>query len=599
VSGCDDVRSLIQRYFDALNSNHLDALDAFVASDVKLESTRPGGRNGLKQEHATFRAAFPDVAHQVVENITQEDRLAARVVTHGTFLGDFLGHKPNGRQFVASSVMVFHVRDGWVTELYSIFDTVKMLHQLGLYRSVEEFPGDAAAEEAGTEALQPTRQSGARIPPGPSEHYTVADVRRSPLDFMLGLVNDYGRIVHYRTDGRATILINSPKAIQHVLHDRSFNYCKANTPDLTMLKSMLGEGLLTTEGEVWRQARQWLQPLFRYNRVSEYAATIVRTTKEMLDRWNVDVRKEVRLEIVGEMSRLTVEIFARCFLSTDFRSQSSEFGKAVEVLNRSIGLDDRTTGAHERFAAANDAIRGMVAQPLLARQLYDSGEDDLVARLLEFQRTHHLATSAVADHAVTLMLAGHETTAKALSWTLALLALHPHRHRALVDELRTNLSGRDVTVDDLPRLPLTCATIHESVRLYPPVWLISRNTLRDDEIEGYHISSGSLVLISPYALHRDDEHWTNAESFNPERFCRGEHEAAWRQYRYLPFGAGPRHCIGRHFALVEMPLVLATIVQRATLSLVDASAVVPEALVTLRPRSELNMTISSAAEATV
>jgi steroid delta-isomerase-like uncharacterized protein len=442
VSGCDDVRSLVQRYFDALNSNHLDALDAFVASDVKLESTRPGGRNGLKQEHATFRAAFPDVAHQVVENITQEDRLAARVVTHGTFLGDFLGHKPNGRQFVASSVMVFHVRDGWVTELYSIFDTVKMLHQLGLYRSVEEFPGDAAAEEAGTEALQPTRQSGARIPPGPSEHYTVADVRRSPLDFMLGLVNDYGRIVHYRTDGRATILINSPKAIQHVLHDRSFNYCKANTPDLTMLKSMLGEGLLTTEGEVWRQARQWLQPLFRYNRVSEYAATIVRTTKEMLDRWNVDVRKEVRLEIVGEMSRLTVEIFARCFLSTDFRSQSSEFGKAVEVLNRSIGLDDRTTGAHERFAAANDAIRGMVAQPLLARQLYDSGEDDLVARLLEFQRTHHLATSAVADHAVTLMLAGHETTAKALSWTLALLALHPHRHRALVDELRTNLSGR-------------------------------------------------------------------------------------------------------------------------------------------------------------
>jgi cytochrome P450/predicted ester cyclase len=595
VSSDDDMRSLVRRYFDALNSKDLDALDTLVAPDVKLESGRPGGRDGLKQEHATFHAAFPDVAHQVLETVVQDDRLAARVITRGTFLGEFLGHKPNGRQFAAGSVMVFHARAGCVRELYSVFDTVKMLQQLGLYRPVEEVPAGAAPQEVGNKT-QPKRRRITRNPPGPSTHYSVEEVRRSPLDFMSGLVNEYGRIVRYRTDGRTTILINSPQAIQHVLHNRSSNYCKANTPDITMLKSMLGEGLLTTEGEVWREARQWLQPLFRYNRVKEYAATIVGTTKDMLDRWNVNSQSRRPVGIVGEMSRLTVEIFARCFLSMDFRSQSCEFGRAVEVLNRSIGLDDRTEGAQERFAAANTAIRRMVLQPLLARQLYDSGEEDLVARLLEFQRARHLAISTVADHAVTLMLAGHETTAKALSWTFALLALHPHRRRALAGELAANLAGRDATLDDLPRLPLTCATVHESLRLYPTVWLISRNTLQDDEIDSYHIPSGSLVLISPYLLHRDDELWPDAESFNPERFCRGEHETAWRQFRYIPFGAGPRHCIGRYFALLEMPLVLATVVQRTALSLVDEGTVVAEALVTLRPRSELNMMPSFAAQ---
>jgi steroid delta-isomerase-like uncharacterized protein len=580
-----DPRPYILRYYEALNRRDLDALDDLVAPDiVRHEAGAVPGQASLKETLRLYHVGFPDLAH-TIESVAVDGGLVwVRTRTAGTHLGPFLGHPPSGRRFAATGQSVYRVDAGMIREIWAVFDTLSMLQQLGLYT-----PVNAPDRPPAPAALRQGRQ-----PPGPPRAVSVAEVRSDPLEFLRRLVGEYGDVVQYVCDGRVTILLNAPGAVCHVLHDRAAGYSKLATPDVLLLGPMLGEGLLTTEGARWKADRQWIQPLFSRRQIERWGRTMVQVTEEVIARWNARPDPSGPIDVVAEMSRLTLEIAARAFLSTDLASQSETFGRAMDVLNESLGrAEPDSLAARDRFRAALATIRGVVWQTILARKLYDTEEDDLLRLLIRAQRERGDSDGQVIDQAVTMLLAGHETTAKALSWVFALLARYPNVAARLLEEQRSCLDERSATASDLHSLPWTRAVIHEALRLYPPVWSLARTSLADDEVLGYKVPAGAMVTISPYLLHRHPANWDRAEDFRPERFLGDAADSASQAGRYLPFGHGPRQCIGKHFALLELPLVLATIHPRQAMSCPPGPLPEPEALVTLRPRGGLRMSVSA------
>lgn len=350
---------------------------------------------------------------------------------------------------------------------------------------------------------------------------------------------------------------------------------------------MLGDGLLTTEGPAWQRDREWLQPGFTSRRMSANAGLMVAVIEATLERWARRSESDPPPQVVQEMSRLTLELAAKVLFSNDFATRSEEFGKAMDVLNEAMGRAKPDGGGDtSNFHAAVALIRRAVLQVVIARQFHDSGEDDVLALLLRAQRERGDSNGQVVDQAVTILLAGHETTAKALSWAIALLHCNPIARATMQTELDA-LPDLDLTAADLPRLRYTRAVVEETLRLRPPIWLLTRSTLADDEIDGFSIPAGALVAISPYLLQRHPDLWDEPERFAPERFLEDRGNAQ----RFLPFGDGPRHCIGKFFAMLEMALVLATLFRRYTVEPLWTGMPEHEALVTLRPLHGLPMRI--------
>ena len=406
------------------------------------------------------------------------------------------------------------------------------------------------------------------------------------------ITGEYGDIVRYRADGWAATLVNHPDYVKRVLQDNHRNYTKEGTPDFMMLKPMLGEGILTSEGESWLRQRRMAQPAFHRKRIEAFGTLMTDLTALMLDQWETQIGQP--LEMVKEMTQLTLRIVARALFSYDVSSEADVFGRAVEVLNESMGHFDPTNmDVRRQFRSALITIQQIVHQIIQERRLHPEDRGDFLSMLLVAQDEetgYRMNDRQVRDQVLTLLLAGHETTAKALSWTFYLLSQHPEIEERLVQELNTVLGGRTPTIEDLPHLPYSWMIIEESMRLYPPIWLLSRVAVADDEIGGFHIPAGSLVAVSPYAMHRHPGYWENPERFDPEHF-RPERAAERPTFAYLPFSGGPRLCLGKHFASVEAHLVLAMIYQRFRLRLAPAHPVVPEALVTLRPHYGLPMTL--------
>lgn len=432
-------------------------------------------------------------------------------------------------------------------------------------------------------------------PPGPADDLTVQEIRREPLHFIMRVTAQYGDIVRYSADGWPATLINHPDYIKHVLQDNHRNYTKEGTPDFMMLKPMLGEGILTSEGESWLRQRRMAQPAFHRKRIEAFGSLMTDLTLLMLQEWAAHIDQP--LEIVKEMTQLTLRIVARALFSYDVSGEANVFGRAVEVLNECMGhFDPRDPTVRQRFRAALLTIQQIVHQIIQERRLQAEDRGDFLSMLLVAQDEetgYRMNDRQIRDQVLTLLLAGHETTAKALSWTFYLLNQYPDIEAALTTELATVLNGRTPTITDLPHLPYTWMVIEESMRLYPPIWLLSRVAQTDDEIDGFHIPAGSLVTISPYAMHRHAAYWGDApERFDPEHF-RPERTVGRPTFAYLPFSGGPRLCLGKHFASVEAHLVLATILQHFRLRLLPGHPVLPEALVTLRPHAGLPMTLHS------
>jgi cytochrome P450 len=435
------------------------------------------------------------------------------------------------------------------------------------------------------------------VPPGPADEIDALTIRRDPLRFLTDLTSRHGALCSHRTGGERVYVLNRPELARRVLRDDYGSYSKAGTPDDYMLTPLLGDGLLTSNGETWARQRHLCAPSFRRAAVEEIDALMTTAAGDLADRWATAADRNETVRVDHDLTSLTLRIVVAALLGSDQADLGPGFGRAVDAINRFIGHYDGTAPMigdmatrRDAYAAAERFLRSVVGLLIAARRMAGSAEtrDDLLAAMMN---DAGLSDTELYDQVLTMVMAGHETTAKALTWTLHVLAGQPEVADAVQAELRLVLGGRPPAAEDLPRLGLTRRVIDEAVRLYPPVWLISRRTTKDTELGGYLVPEGTLVCISPWTMHRNPDHWPDPERFDPGRFL-PDAVAERPSHAYLPFGGGPRVCIGRAFALTEAALVLATILPRLDLAHVPgAPPVEPEALVTLRPRDGLVMTV--------
>jgi cytochrome P450 len=368
-----------------------------------------------------------------------------------------------------------------------------------------------------------------------------------------------------------------------------------------MLKPVLGDSLLTTDGPVWLRQRRLMQPAFHKRRIDAFATVMVDQTARLCERWTAHAASDDVLDVAAEMNRLTLDIVTEALFGTQVGDQAAVVGESVRRLSESFVADigsplgflsiflGRPLGRARRPAAALHAV----VQEIIERRLAapDDDRDDLLALLLaarDEDTGERMDPTLLRNQVLTLFVAGHETTSNALAWTWYLLSTHPLVAERLRAELSQALGGRAPTIDDLPRLRYARMVIEESMRLYPPAWATSRNPTEDDEIGGIRIAKGTLVFLSPYLTHRHPDFWENPERFDPERF-QPERVKERHRFAYFPFGGGPHLCIGETFAMTEATLVLATLAQRFRLDLAPGAHVEPAPLVTLRPRDGLPM----------
>jgi cytochrome P450 len=401
---------------------------------------------------------------------------------------------------------------------------------------------------------------------------------------------------------RRTFIINEPGAIRHVLLDNAQNYMKSEV-GRRILEPGLGRGLLTSEGETWRRHRRIMAPSFDPRSIVGYAPIMTELTERLLAQWDA-LPERSEIDVAAAMMHTTLHIISLAMFSSD----SDEI---VDVVERGVGqyqtlvrpnlldllhfpiwlthliLPQHTKGIFNEFDKSVDRL-------LTSRgRAPDAEPKDLLARLITSRDTESgggMTTTEVRDQVVTILMAGHETTAQALAWTWYLLSQHPAVEARLHDELATVLGGRTPCHEDLAQLRYARMVIDESMRLYPPAHTLGREAIAGDEVIGHRIPAGATVLIVPWILHRKPSLWENPDRFEPERFS-PDRSAARPRYAYIPFGAGPRICIGAAFAIEEALLILATIAQRYRLRLKPGHSVEPQGLITLRPRYGVPMTL--------
>ena len=437
------------------------------------------------------------------------------------------------------------------------------------------------------------------LAPGPGEDLALRQIRTEPLAFVTELAAEYGDTVRYGAPGWAATLTNTVDGVRRVLLDRFTAYEKEGTPDLRMLRPMLGEGLLTSDGEAWTRQRALLNPLFKRHKVAQLDGVMTTIILEMVEDW-VARGGEEPIDIGDEMAALTLRIAARALFGFEVADEAEGFGRAMDTLNETVGhLDSADPGTRAAYLEALSLVRSIVQRIVLHRLIAPAdGTDDVLATLIDAARKDNGPPRpddpALIDQVLTLLLAGHETTAKALTWTLHLVSQHPAVAARLREEADAMALDRTPTAADLPSLPFAWAVIQEAMRLYPPIWLVSRRARVDDRVDGCHVGAGELVTFSPYLLHRRSSLWPDPDAFRPERFmgarAAGDVEdtaGVGDNFAFLPFGGGPRQCIGRQFATLEMRLALPMIVAKVDLAPLTDRAVEIEALVTLRPKERL------------
>jgi len=442
-------------------------------------------------------------------------------------------------------------------------------------------------------------------PPGPRGSLLLGSLRRvqrEPLELMREGFRDHGDIVGYRFGGTRAVLLAHPDHIRHVLHDNQRNYNKQNV-DYAMLRRLLGNGLLTSEGAFWHRQRRLIAPMFHRQRVAGFCNLMVNSTLEMLERWDALARRGEPFDVGAEMTHLTLKIVAKALFSADVSDDAEAIGDALTEVNRQLGefslldlLWMIPTPRKRRFRAAVLALDQVVGKIIDERRLSTHRNQDLLSMLLEAvdeETDKGMTPRQVRDEVLTLLLAGHETTANALTWTWYLLAQNPEAADKLEREVREVLGDRAPDALDLPNLPYTRMVVEESMRLYPPAWAISRNAIADDEIGGYRIPRKTSVIICSFITHRHPAFWEAPERFDPERFSPARSEGR-PNFAYLPFGGGPRICIGNGFAMTEAQLVIATVAQRYRLGLAPGHPVELHPLITLRPRHGMRMTLHPA-----
>ncbi|MDQ3522324.1 MAG: cytochrome P450 [Gemmatimonadota bacterium] len=435
-------------------------------------------------------------------------------------------------------------------------------------------------------------------PPGPTGWLPgrqLLPFRRNPLRFLEQIARRHGDVAHFRFGPLHVYLLSHPDHVREVLVTRNRNFIKSRA--LQRARVLLGEGLLTSEEPFHLRQRRLAQPAFHRDRIAAYGSVMSAEAQRTANRW----RHGETLDVSREMTRLTLSIVGKTLFDADVKDEADEIGAALTDALSLFGrltnpfgelLDRLPVPGTLRMRRARERLDATIFRMIREHRKAGVDRGDLLSMLMLARDTEGDGTSMtdeqLRDEALTIFLAGHETTANALSWTLALLALRPEAEARLQEELDAALSGRPPEPGDLPALPYTRMVLAESMRLYPPAWTIGRQPLEDFEVGGYHIRAGSIVMLSPWVVHRDPRFFPDPERFLPERWT-AEDEEARHRFAYFPFGAGPRKCIGEGFAWMEGMLVLAALLQQWRLRLAPGQRLEPEPLITLRPRGGMRM----------
>jgi cytochrome P450 len=420
------------------------------------------------------------------------------------------------------------------------------------------------------------------------------DLRRNPIDLFTE-VAALGEVAALRFAHIDYFLVNSAEAVHHVLVDNNRNYPKS--PNYKGLKLVLGEGLVTSEGEFWRRQRRLSQPAFHRDRVASFVAAMVDETDRMLIGWSSRVGEV--LDVHAEMMNLTLRIVARTLFSTAVGPEADAIREALGVaIHHANDYAEAVIKPPQwlplpknfRFRRSMKTLDSLVFRIIDARRRGESaGAADLLALLMAATEDGRgMSDPQLRDEVMTLVMAGHETTANALAWTFYLLSKDPEVERRLFREVTSAIGERAPDAPDAPRLRYAKMVVEESMRLFPPVWAIERQALEEDVVGGFRVPKRALVAISPFFLHRHRAYWENPEGFDPDRFSPEATEKR-PKFAYLPFGGGPRQCIGMGFATIEAQMILARIAQRFRLELVPGHRVELDPVVTLRPRRGLPM----------
>ena len=403
---------------------------------------------------------------------------------------------------------------------------------------------------------------------------------------------EVGDVARLKLGGVTCYLVSDPALIRQILKERHREFVKPLQGRRNMSR-ILGNGLLVSEGQFWLRQRRIAQPAFHKKRIDAFGDTMVRDAAELADEWAVRAARGEDFDVAKDMMRVTLRIVQETLLGAQAKTDSDAIGEAVSYLIGEINRRFRRvimppeswpTPANLRFNKHRAVLDEAVGAIIRERRRSPERGDDLLSMFLETvdeETGERMDDKQLRDEVMTMFLAGHETTANALSWTFYLLGKHPDVARKLRAELAEVLGGRLPKADDYRSLPYTKMVFSEAMRLYPPAWIMARAPRQDLELGGYTIEAGARMFMSPWVVHRHPGVWEDPEAFDPERF---RDPSAIDPYAYFPFSGGRRMCIGKGFALMEGVLILATLCQRFHLELVPGHIVEPEAMVTLRPK---------------
>ncbi len=421
---------------------------------------------------------------------------------------------------------------------------------------------------------------------------------RRPLEFLTNVARTYGDLASYRMGGEQLYVVNHPQWIKDILVTHHRNFTKSRGLERT--KKLLGNGLLTSEKAFHLRQRRLMQPAFHRERIAAYGRTMVDYADQMRRSW----RDGATVDVATEMMRLTLSIAGKTLFDVDVEAQAADVGRALTTVMESFWMtmmpfaetmEKLPVGPMARAKRARRQLDALIYGMIADRRANRTDRGDLLSMLLLAQDEDDgsvMTDTQVRDEAMTIFLAGHETTANALTWTWYLLSQSRDDEAKLHAEVDSALQGRLPTVADLPALPFVERVVTEAMRLYPPAWIIGRRAIDPYEIGGYVAPARSIFLMSQWVTHRDARFFPEPDRFRPDRWT-PEFKAALPKFAYFPFGGGPRQCIGESFAWMELALVVATIAQRWRLQLVPGHPVAPQPVVTLRTKHGMKMTLGA------
>lgn len=427
--------------------------------------------------------------------------------------------------------------------------------------------------------------------PGPKGHFifgSIREVKNDRIQFVSSLAEKYGDVVRFKMGPKTLYLINHPDLARYVLIANHKNYHKGL--GLTHAKPLLGQGLLTSEDDLWHSQRKLIQNLFHNELIEGYVATMNAEIDDMLDDWQ---NRKTGIDVFSEMTGLSLRILSKTLFNIDIEDRTNQISKIFSIaikeasyrMTNMLDISSYIPSPHSfRLRRALKSLDALIFDLIEKRKRDESFQGkDFLSILLK--SGNQPSNKQIRDEIITMLLAGHETTSVALSWSIFLLAKYPEYQVRLRGEFN-QLRGTDDEAINLSRLKYPLMILNESMRLYPPVWLIPRRAIMPDEIGGYNIESGAEVLICLYNIHRHEQFWQKPDHFEPERF--DPEDKNKNKYGFLPFGLGPRVCIGKHFASLEAQISLTKIISRFVVRLQDQKAEIKlDPLLTLRPKEKI------------